>query len=395
MKKININVPEPCHENWLLMTPDEKGRYCNSCQKVVIDFSMMSDAEIIQYFQKYRGNTCGNFTVSQLGRDIREPATPARKRYWGMLLSLLVTFFAACKSRVESVRGKIISSTTQTAPEELLIMGDMMLVPGTDTSAVIPDTSSAPLSQVLTKGEVELSSRGLVSPVIYTDVMENTQVIDTVTAVQEIIIAGKVMSVEGEPIPGATIHVKELNKMTSTNAKGDYSISLQQPIELTLVTSSVGFEVYECKVKTSGNTREDIILKPSENELAGVVVVGYAATRTGRIVSRCSSSVKGQNIVEKSIDTVKQLLPPAMVTVFPNPATRGSVVNVRIANPSRYIIQLLDNNGKIIQTKEVTTTTKKEVIEVDLSSSLAAGIYFISLLDKQLQKKHSAKIVIR
>ncbi len=387
MKKIQLNVPDPCHENWFSMTPAEKGRYCNSCQKVVIDFSVMTDTEIIQYFQKDRGNTCGNFTVGQLGRDIREPATPARKQYWGMLLSVLVTFFAACKSRVDNVTGKSVASTTQPAAEELLIMGAMMLMPETDTSVAIPENKNDTIS-LLSGGEVELTTTGIVTSVL-------PVVVDSMQEPTEIVIAGKVMSVEGEPVPGATIHVKELNKMISTNAEGDYSILVKPSAELTMEVSSVGFEISECKVKADRNAMQEIVLKPLENDLAGVVVVGYASNRRGKFIAGGVTRVQKQDFRDKIIDTVKQLFPSEMITVFPNPAIRGSTINLRMEIPSEYNIQLLDNNGRTIQGKEVTTALKKEIVRIELPASLTAGVYIISVWDKHQQKKQSVKLMVK
>jgi len=49
---ILLHVPEPCHEDWDGMTPVEKGKFCGSCQKQVIDFSTMSDRERAHFFKK-------------------------------------------------------------------------------------------------------------------------------------------------------------------------------------------------------------------------------------------------------------------------------------------------------------------------------------------------------
>ena len=34
-------IPNPCHEDWNKMTPEDKGRHCSVCDKVVIDFTKM------------------------------------------------------------------------------------------------------------------------------------------------------------------------------------------------------------------------------------------------------------------------------------------------------------------------------------------------------------------
>lgn len=63
---LNISIPFPCHENWDAMTPETQGRHCKACDKVVVDFTNMSDEEIIIYLQKTKENTCGRMTKHQL-----------------------------------------------------------------------------------------------------------------------------------------------------------------------------------------------------------------------------------------------------------------------------------------------------------------------------------------
>ena len=35
------HIPEPCHEDWDAMTPEEKGRFCKVCEKSVVDLTAM------------------------------------------------------------------------------------------------------------------------------------------------------------------------------------------------------------------------------------------------------------------------------------------------------------------------------------------------------------------
>ena len=73
MKKINLSIPNPCHESWEKMTAIDKGRFCQSCQKEVVNFSLMSDAQILSFFNKNKGRTCGRFRQDQLDRNILYP----------------------------------------------------------------------------------------------------------------------------------------------------------------------------------------------------------------------------------------------------------------------------------------------------------------------------------
>ena len=63
-----LSIPNPCSENWNNMTPQEKGRFCDTCQKCVVDFTALSDAAVLDYFNKNNGKICGLFHKRQLDR---------------------------------------------------------------------------------------------------------------------------------------------------------------------------------------------------------------------------------------------------------------------------------------------------------------------------------------
>ncbi len=52
------------------MTPNEKGRHCDSCNKTVIDFTQFTDGQLVDFFSKLTGSVCGRLTSFQLEREI-------------------------------------------------------------------------------------------------------------------------------------------------------------------------------------------------------------------------------------------------------------------------------------------------------------------------------------
>lgn len=70
---ITITMPKPCEASWDDMTPEKGGRHCARCSKTVIDFTLMSDGEILDIFKKAKDNPpCGHFLASQLGRPLTD-----------------------------------------------------------------------------------------------------------------------------------------------------------------------------------------------------------------------------------------------------------------------------------------------------------------------------------
>ena len=63
-----ISIPKPCSENWNSMSPNKNGRFCNTCDKTVIDFTKMEKSEILKYFSENSNNEriCGHFKINQI-----------------------------------------------------------------------------------------------------------------------------------------------------------------------------------------------------------------------------------------------------------------------------------------------------------------------------------------
>lgn len=63
----SIKIPKPCHENWDTMSPQDKGRFCGSCNKTVIDFTKMDTYQIQDFLQENKDKRiCGHIKQTQL-----------------------------------------------------------------------------------------------------------------------------------------------------------------------------------------------------------------------------------------------------------------------------------------------------------------------------------------
>ena len=89
-KQLKLSIPTPCTEDWNTMTSTQSGKFCASCQKTVVDFSRMSDTEIIHYFSDFKGETCGRLTEKQLNSVIAEPLILKPNYRWAYALSALL-----------------------------------------------------------------------------------------------------------------------------------------------------------------------------------------------------------------------------------------------------------------------------------------------------------------
>ncbi len=73
MKKhsYTFSIPKPCSESWQNMSVTDKGKFCQSCEKEVIDFSVLTDEQIVKLIEKSTGKLCGRFKSTQLNRPVQ------------------------------------------------------------------------------------------------------------------------------------------------------------------------------------------------------------------------------------------------------------------------------------------------------------------------------------
>ena len=76
---MQLHIPTPCQESWAAMTPAGNGRHCAACRHLVIDFTRMTDGEIVAYLASQAGHrVCGRLDKGQIGREL-VPALPIKE----------------------------------------------------------------------------------------------------------------------------------------------------------------------------------------------------------------------------------------------------------------------------------------------------------------------------
>lgn len=112
---IKLSIPQPCHEDWNKMNPNEQGRHCNSCAKTVVDFTNMSDDDVKNFFlNKTTERVCGRFKQKQLQQividlpqNIFRIEMPIWKRF---LVASLVVFSTTLFSCNTSINGQLVQN---------------------------------------------------------------------------------------------------------------------------------------------------------------------------------------------------------------------------------------------------------------------------------------------
>src|SRR5688572_15387403 len=102
-KTLQLTIPNACHENWHTMAAVEKGRYCMSCRKNVIDFTNMSDREILQHITRSSGNVCGRLHADQMNRNMTLQRESRLSWVKYFLRFTLPAFFISVKAEAQEV----------------------------------------------------------------------------------------------------------------------------------------------------------------------------------------------------------------------------------------------------------------------------------------------------
>lgn len=216
--KISIEIPEACGENWEHMTVSQLGKFCQVCEKEVIDFTNTTDAELLQKIKSGQ-KICGRFKQSQLSRDLKPNNS---KTNWKQLA------VAAGFTSVLAIAAPANAQKTSTKTEQL-----------------------------------EKTSE------------KNSEEKNSISAKDSIVISGTVTDEEDLPIPGVHIKVLDSKILTQTDFDGHFKIILPEKTaanNLKLEFTSLGYETQVINADLKSENL-DIKMNTSETITTGIVVV--------------------------------------------------------------------------------------------------------------------------
>jgi len=96
--RLALRIDDPCSQKWSEMTPSEKSRFCDSCQKKVFDVTTFSDNELIQMARQNPQGFCGQFRKDQLNRAVIETQFKNKSRLNAFVAGVFVALGAGTAS---------------------------------------------------------------------------------------------------------------------------------------------------------------------------------------------------------------------------------------------------------------------------------------------------------
>jgi len=191
-----------------------------------------------------------------------------------------------------------------------------------------------------------------------------------------ILIKGKVIDSSNEPLPFATVLVKDTDIKTQTDRDGNFTLEVPSRSSV-LVVFYIGYEKNERIV--GDQTTFTIQLKESNNNLQEVVVIGYGTQRKSDLTGAVGS-VKSSELMQRPAINVEQSLAGriAGVNVSTNSGRPGGRTSISIRgfssiNASNDPLYVVDG---VIWTDGITNLNPNDVESIDvLKDASSTAIY--------------------
>lgn len=201
---------------------------------------------------------------------------------------------------------------------------------------------------------------------------------DPATVAGKLIVRGKVISENGEEVPGVTVRVKGIQKGTVTNVDGNYTIEVPDG-KAVLVFSFVSHAPME--VPVNNRSAVNVTLKAGVTALAETVIVGYGSQQKTHLTGAVAT-VNVKEIEDLPLGNLAATLQGKLpgVAVSGGNTRPGSAGNITIRNPvvfskdgSTTPLYVIDD---VIRTEaDFNLLDPSEVESISVLKDAAAAIY--------------------
>jgi hypothetical protein len=320
-----------------------------SCQKTVIDFSLMSDQEILHYISTAGSNVCGRFNNDQLNKTYQE-RTIKRSFSWRYAWNMVVaTFLVTGNAAVAQSKGG--------GKKDTAIVNNIK-VPEEDNLLLVGKIAARPVKTTI-----------------------SGTIIDDST---------------GKPIVFASVRLKGDEAGIAANKEGKFRLKTEGYYKTTLVVSAVGYITKEYEVTLNHPTGLEIHLTPEAYELKPVVVQGYSNKKRTDVVGG-TMIVRKVTVTEKITREVNEWLPKKDVCVYPNPVIPGNsvTVNLNLKETGDYRMELLDASGRLMWVGAIQINQLAQTIAVPTQSSWSRGVYWLRISNGKVKKVYQSKMLLQ
>jgi len=357
--KIQLSVTDPCHENWNHMTATEQGRFCQSCQKTVTDFSMMNDKEILNHLSKRSTDVCGRFTNDQLDRPLMEGYK--KKFSWSYIWNFVIAGFMTTGY-----------ANAQSKPQP--------------TQKVSVNNYKGAVSQ-----KAEACNEPVTAIVGMMVIMEPVR-FDVFNGVIH-------DSKTGFPIPFASVSIKNTDIGQAADSNGVFNLKIQSGMkERVLKATAIGYSPQEFTISKTTN-KIGLFLEPLADSLEAVVITAntmgkltFCSSTLGGIISRrkVSRTEKAKRLID---DMTPELLKKKEIKIYPNPVLPGASVTLALSlrEAGDYTTEILDASGRIVYRGQVSLQSKEQNITIPTDAVWNKGMYWVRLTGNNSKKLYHSK----
>ncbi len=189
---------------------------------------------------------------------------------------------------------------------------------------------------------------------------------------QDLPITGKVLDENGLPIPGVNILIKGTSKAAASDMDGNYQIKAASVS--TLVYTYLGYTKVEESV--NGRNQIDVRLKPEQQDLKEVVVIGYGIQKK-REVTGAVSVVDSKTLEKLKPTRIEQALQGqvAGVNITTNSGSPGggSTISIRGVSTNGDSRPLILVDGNVVE--DLSVVNPSDIENINILKDATAGIY--------------------